>query len=244
MPVLQFWLNAFIPRTVPGYTRLLSVGPHAGKTAIPLPAAARAWPGNWTKDWDAGYLTDQRGFDSSPLAAARMTSVARIDPSSFTLINQIHRTSGTTEVNLSSGAQTGFGMADMSRCRYTVLPPHAPPGAGFGGMFGVAHGGSTMVRPLIVTSLSLRLEAAASDPLVGAAADIDYNGALSVEPGPSRSLIVRFSGMVDAFPAYDCYASFDGVVKTMFTLSPPPGNTVVNLLGGANRPVAGIVTFP
>lgn len=244
MPVVQFWINAFIPQTVAGYTRVLTAGPHAGKSAIPLPGLARTWPGNWGKDWNAGYLTDQRGFDSSPLASARMKSVARIDAASVFLINQFHTSSGTTEVNLVSGVQTGFAVANMSRCNFTVIPPPAPPAGGVGAMFGVAHGGSTMVRPAVSTSLRLRLEAAAGDPLVGAAADIDYNGTLRVDLVRGPALVVSFTGLIDAFPAYDCYASFDGAVKTLFTAAPPPGNTVVNLLGAANRPVSGIVTFP
>ena len=59
MPIVKFWLNAFIPKNVTGYTKVLTKGPHAGKTAIPLPGIARTWPGNTLKAWNAGYLTDQ-----------------------------------------------------------------------------------------------------------------------------------------------------------------------------------------
>jgi hypothetical protein len=77
------------------------------------------------------------------------------------------------------------------------------------------------------------------------AADIDYNGILSIDLDPgTNKIMVSFEGKIDAFPAYDCYAVYNNVGKTVFTDSPPPGNTVANLLGNANRPVTGSVTFP
>jgi hypothetical protein len=50
--------------------------------------------------------------------------------------------------------------------------------------------------------------------------------------------------MIDDFPAYDCYAMYNGVTKTLFTDSPPAGNTVADLLGPASRPKSGRVSFP
>jgi hypothetical protein len=252
MPIVRFWLNAFIPRTVSGYTRILTAGPHSGKTAIPLPGIARTWPGNTFKDWDAGYLTDQRGFDPSPSASVRMQSLAEVETSVPTMVRQAHRSSGTTEVNLVSGVQTGFAVADMSRCRFTGPPPPGPPG-GFGPHLTVARGGPAYPLPsptlppgrLIYGSLSLQLRAAAGDPLVGMAADIDYVGTVSFsDGGAAGSLRVTFQGSIDAFPAYDCYASYNGVTKTIFTSNPPAGNTVADLLGSANRPITGTATFP
>ena len=227
MPVVTFWLNAFIPKTVPCYTKVLPAGPHAGKTAIPLPSIARGWPGNWLKDWEAGYLTDQRGFDSSPTNSVRMQSLAKVEISGATgptLIEQKHRSSGTTEVNLVSGVQTGFKVADMTRCKFKALPAQ---------VCGVS------------TPLNLDLVGKAGDPLVGAAADIDYEGTLTVSAGSARgSVTVAFQGKIDAFPAYDCYASFNGVTKEIFKSSPPPGNTVADLLWWANRPISGTASFP
>lgn len=49
---------------------------------------------------------------------------------------------------------------------------------------------------------------------------------------------------LDDFPVYECYATFKGVTKTLFTNSPPAGNTVVNLPGFAKRSVSGSVSFP
>jgi hypothetical protein len=247
MPLLRFWMNAFIPLSVPGYTVTVPTGVHAHKTAVPLPGIARGWPGNWAKDLNAGYLTDQRGFDNKYGASSRMTCMCEIDAGTGDLMHQEHTSSGTTEVNLVSGAQTGFARADMTRCSYTKLgvapaPGSAPPLA----IFAAGRRASTFPQILSApggpyASARVRLVAMAGDPLVGAAADIDFNGTLTITGG--SMLVVAFDGMIDAFPAYDCYVSFNGATKTVFTNSPPAGNTVADLLGDANRPVFGAVGF-
>lgn len=226
MAILHFWLNSFIPVSVGGYTRTLSAGPHAGKTAIPLPAAARAWPGNWLKDRDCGYLTDQRTFSQTRGASSRMTSEFDFDISTMVMTSQAHTTSGTTEVNLVSGAQTGFANADMSRCSFTPSP------------FVVPTAGPPMRR-----TAAIRLFAAAGDPLVGMAADIDYSAWIAVTVSYA-SVEVDFNGHLDNFPAYECYASLGTLTKVLFTAPPPTGNTVVDLLGSATRPFQHKVSFP
>jgi len=250
MPIVSFWLSAFIPKTVTGYTKVLMAGPHMGKTAIPLPGIARTWPGNMTKDWDAGYLTDQRGYDPSPTASARMQSRVDVEVLGPALLSESHTSSGTTEVNLVTGVQTGFAVANMARCRFVVASQTGPRLPGVGAHFAAGQGGpnyptTNRATPGMYGSLTLRLKAAAGDPLVGAAADIDYNGTITISGGGvPGSLMVAFQGLIDAFPAYDCYASFNGVTKEIFHSDPPPGNTVANLLGPANRPVSGIARFP
>jgi hypothetical protein len=220
---LTFWISSFIPEFVPGYTVKIGAGVHLGKTAVPLPAVARAWPGNWLKAWNAGYLTDQRSFQNSPTASSRMRSLIEIDTDKMTEISQSHESDGTTEVDLHSGAQLGFKKADMSHCKYNANP--------------------TMVS----YEFYRKLVAAAGDPLVGMAADIDYNGTLILTThgkGPGSTLVVDFEGLVDNFPAYECYATFNGVTKKLFDRPPPAGNTVADLLGPAVNPVAGRATFP
>lgn len=76
------------------------------------------------------------------------------------------------------------------------------------------------------------------------AADIDCNGTFAISIDGAGGVAIAFDGMIDAFPAYDCYATLNGVAKTFFTDSPPPGNTVASLLGGANRSVTGSARFP
>ena len=222
MARLKFWISSFIPEHVPGYTIKIGAGPHMGKTAIPLPAVARLWPGNTLKPWNAGYLTDQRGFSDSPTASARMCSLIEIETTTLSEVSQSHTSSGTTEVDLSSGVVKGTATASMSRCKYTSDPVISSSG------------------------FSRTLEASAGDPLVGMAADIDYKGKLLVTRsgvGPGAKFIVTFDGLVDNFPAYECYASLNGVTNKLFDRSPPSGNTVADLLGSAKNPVSGKAIF-
>jgi hypothetical protein len=242
MQKLTLWINAFIPKTVSGYTQILTVGPHTGKTAVPLPTVARTWPGNTFKDMNAGYLTDQRDFDPSPSASVRMQSLAEIDTTSFCLTRQEHRSSGTTEVNLVSGEETGFGVADMSRCSFTVVPSPPPP------ISIIAHtrvAKGPLVSPLGQNrSLELQLVGAAGDPLVGMAADIDYIMTFSFANQGSSGFTITFSGKIDEFPSYECYATCGNATKLLFKFNPPAGKTVANLLGAANRPIGGRASFP
>lgn len=231
--ILKVWINAFIPKNVTGYTEIVNEkrkhsGIHTGKTAVSLPKAARINPFNLIKNYDAGYLTDQRSFDSmfpvGRLPSSRMRSLAELTfgPTQMTnyLSKQIHESSGTTEVNMETGSQLGFKVADMSRCSWTFAENSS--------------------------SIQLIVKGQAADPLVSAAADIDYEGTFTItQDRPVKGVVtVDFSGKIDQFPAFECYASMNGVTKTLFKLSPPFGNTVMSLPGPANRPVAGKVTFP
>ena len=64
-----------------------------------------------------------------------------------------------------------------------------------------------------------------------------------MDPAAS-TLVVSFIGLLDSFPAFEAYASLNGQTKALFTSLPPPGNTVTDLLGDANRPIQGSVLFP
>jgi hypothetical protein len=232
---LTVWLNAFIPKTVPGYTRIVDptgklAGKHGGKTAVPLPGASRLNPFNLFKNWDAGYLTDQRDFsDQLPTdsfhPSVRMRSLAELSfspPGSQSAANSltraIHESSGTTEVDMDNGRQLDFGVADMSRCSWALAEDDS--------------------------SIRLLLTGAAADPLVSAAADIDYVGTFTItQDADSGAVTVEFSGKLDEFPAFECYAAMNGVTKTLFTAPPPEGNTVMDLLGPANRPFRGKAIF-
>jgi hypothetical protein len=227
MAKLTFWINSFLPGSVPGYTVALTAGVHRGKTAIPMPTIARA--ANWFKAWNAGYLTDQRTFSNNPTASTRMRSLIEIETDNWTEIKQSHTSSGTTEVDISSGDQKGFAIANMSRCKFTeVLLPKLP--------------ALTVIKVSAPPKFSRYLSAAAGDPLINAAADIDYNGALIVSLVGTK-IEVHFNGMVDAFPAYECYAMYKGITKQLFVRSPPVGHKVTNLPGPANNVVTGRVEF-
>jgi hypothetical protein len=206
-----------------GYTKLISTGANAGKTAVPLPSVARLHPLNTFKAWDAGYLTDQRTFSPVPSASCRMQSLAVINTGPApALLKQTHTTSGTTEVDMSSGATLAAKPADMKDCRFFNFTVSATK-----------------------TVLSVDVEGSASDPCVSAAANITYGGTFTITSQPDGrgqgQTIVSFSGKIDVFPAFEAYAQVLGATKTLFTSSPPPGNTVVDLAKhlGPTRPVAG-----
>jgi hypothetical protein len=250
---VTMWIDAFIPRDVAGYTKLLTTGTHKGKTAIPLPGAARFNPLNTLKDWNAGYLSDQRTYDTSPTSSVRMRSLAVVQLWPTFLTSEAHKSSGTTQINVESGDQTGFAVADMSRCSFSGIPSfrtQAPTGNAspffptpqFPGQMNPFPNAPPPTTP---QTAKLSVVGAAGDPLVHTAADIDYEGVFTITMDfVAGRLTVAFDGKIDDFPAFECYASFDGATKLIFKADPPPGNTVTNLLGSATRPKSGTVTFP
>jgi hypothetical protein len=244
--IVAIWINAFIPRDVPGYTINISRGANSGKTAIPLPTIARLNPLNTLKDWDAGYLTDQRTFSPLPSASVRMQSLAEILLPGANLVRTSHTSSGTTQVNTDSGDTTGFAVADMSRCSWGTLTQAPAVGASLPPIppFPIPQ---FPRAPIVIANprvLTIKVKGQAGDPLVSAAADIDYEGVftLTLDAGASR-LTVDFDGKLDTFPAFEAYASFNGITKALFTSPPPAGNTVTNLLGDASRPIRGSASF-
>jgi hypothetical protein len=233
---VELWINAFIPRDVLNYTKTVKAGIYAGQTAVPLPGIARLHPGNLLKPWNEGFLTDQRTFSSSKGASVRMQSSATvtISPTGLTAIGNAPTTSGTIGVDIVTGKVLGRASANLKKCKITVLP-NSP------GAKDIITG--VLVAPGIQSAV-IELTAAGSDPLVAASAAIDYVGKFQVLFDPKTTKVVaQFSGKIDAFPAFEAYASYRGATKKLFTAPPPPGNTVVNLLGGANRPVSGSAAF-
>lgn len=94
-------------------------------------------------------------------------------------------------------------------------------------------------------AMMVHITGEASDPLVYLAANIDYDFLFMVGvDGPNNRVLVGMFGLIDDFPAYEAYARLNGVTKTLFNIPPPPGNTVTNLLGDADRLVAAVISFP
>ena len=235
--VLELWINAFIPRDVPNYTKTVAGGDHGGKTAVPLPMIARAHPLNLLKPWNEGFLTDQRGFSDQQNASVRMQSSATVTVAPAMLKARINKptTSGTIGIDIKTGKVLGTAGADLKKCSMDIYD-----------------GASTRLNMLTgkridedAQSVILAVKAAGSDPLVAASADIDYTGNWQVIHSHRQNyLLVLFKGKIDAFPAFEAYARFNGQTQALFTEAPPKGNTVVDLLGKANRPVQGNVKWP
>lgn len=85
-------------------------------------------------------------------------------------------------------------------------------------------------RPFKVT-----LNGAANNPCHGGSPDIDYQGVITIDL-VARS--IEFDGKVDAFPAFEAYATInEGAGVTMFQQLPKAGKTPFNLFGGPSESV-------
>ncbi len=211
---IKFWINAFIPRIVPGYTLTVSAGPHTGKTMIPGPQSLRVptirptspmYPpriGSTRVGVSDCYLTDQRSFSNGIHAKSRMHS-------EFTLhvgegrprITQWHNCDHTTECDCEDGEVECHEKGDSSRMRFALLPARLC-------------GPDVPVR--VSMSCSANNPCAPTSRLFG---DIDYEGVIEIN---SVSRCITFNGLIDQFPAFEAYATInDGAGTTMFRLSPP-----------------------
>jgi hypothetical protein len=130
----------------------------------------------------------------------------------------------TTRVDCETGAIEEIGRADSSRILvYGFTNPYP-------GMF------------------TWELEAAASNPLVWGAPDVDWIGQLSIaiipDSAPDGSTIekarIDFSGFVEDYPAFEMYAAVNGGPgHPVFQRFPDPGSAPINLSGPADQIIRG-----
>jgi len=180
-----------------------------------------------------------------------------------------HETSGTTEVNIDSGETQDTDMADMSDCKTSRLYKmpfefaesiyndletgkaslEAPNSYNLFLQGPIRHrakrwnpaDSQDLTKPF---GMMVNVSGSASDPLVHMAANIDYDISFAVGVDPSNArVIVACVGFIDSYPAYECYARYADTTQTLFTLPPPKGNTVVDLLGGPTRAVTAATSF-
>ncbi len=85
---ISFWLNAFIPRDIAGYTAILRKGPYKGLTVLTGSTCC---------------LTDQRNFSNDIRAASRMHSAFRVDSSDPPVLTQSHRCDAAIECDIEDG---------------------------------------------------------------------------------------------------------------------------------------------
>jgi hypothetical protein len=217
---MKFWINAFIPRDLPGYTIVVPKGPHAGKTMIPGPQTIGVSTpiryigiGKVPVGLSDCYLTDQRSFSSDIHAESRMHSEVRIDFSTPTPgIFPWHDCFPTIECDCEDGEEECREKGKINRMIF---------------------------HPISIDSKTIiHMDCAANNPCAPTSrlfGDIDYKG-LIVFDKEKRS--VEIDIFIDQFPAFEGYATInDGAGVPLFRESPPLGNTVMNLPGGANRRV-------
>ncbi|MEM7105034.1 MAG: hypothetical protein AAF502_18000 [Bacteroidota bacterium] len=207
---VTIWFKAFIPSIIPGQTRIIPAGTHAGESAIgPYSSPLGGSP-------TICYLTDNRSWDNSITASARMTSATSIDLSGTSprQTNNINGCFPTVELDCLSGNVSCTNTATFRGGGFNLQP---------------SSGHTTPVR--------LSLAGAANNPCVMGSPDINYNGDITID---QIRRTVSFTGNVDGFPDFEMYVNGN----TIFREPHPPGNNpILNLFGAANRRVTGTATF-
>lgn len=110
MERVTLWVNAFIPKDVPGLSKP-APSAHAGKTMLHGPISGVS---------DC-FLTDNRDFSSKISAPSRMHSEIEIDVSGLREISQRHRCDTTTEIDCEDGDVECSRKGDTSRMRFRNL---------------------------------------------------------------------------------------------------------------------------
>ena len=211
---VKIWMKAFIPQDILGYTATVPDGPYRGQTMIPGPPF-RSGPSGC-------FLTDQRDFSTDIDAKSRMTSIVVIDVEQARITNGrrgFHYSDLTTELNCSSGTEI---------CKKTGPIK----GKGF---YDLVVSGDT---------ITVKLESSASNPCIGGSSAIGYNGTIAIKLlNPGQPAQISFVGYIQAFPAFEMYASVDDgdPQAVIVQQSPEPDTTPWNLPRDPNRYVSGAV---
>ncbi len=203
---IKFWINAFIPKKVPKYTK-----PVPGKptyTMIPGP-----FPGS-----DC-FHTDQRTFSNNIHASSRMHSEFRlVFTRSMPKLEQRHKCDFTIECDCEDGEEECKKKGNTDRMKFTWDMANAF----------IKRKGLYVVKMLCCSNNPC-------SPSSRVGGDIDYEGKIFIDLTTRR---LTFDGKIDAFPAFEAYATInDGVGVPLFKESPPVGHTVMNLPGKANRKI-------
>jgi hypothetical protein len=159
------------------------------------------------------FMTDQRSFDADVKASSRMHSEIEIEIGGPSENFQFHDCSPTHEIDCEDGEEECTQKGDVSKMKYSNL------------------------RGSLLTVIKVDLKAASNNPCYSGSPDIDYEGTVTIKPA---ARIVDFEGKLDAFPAFEMYATANGGAgKLMFSEAPPEGNSPGDLGGPANREVTG-----
>jgi Domain of unknown function (DUF4157)/Protein of unknown function (DUF3238) len=167
--------------------------------------------------WSDCFMTDQRDFDSNIHASSRMHSEIEVDLAGPSENFQWHNCDPTREIDCEDGDEECSKKGDSSKTKYSKL------------------------RGSVVSLIKVDLNAAANNPCYSGSPDIDYLGTVTIDAAVRK---VKFGGLIDAFPAFEMYATADGGAGTpLFKEPPPAGNTPADLFGGANRNITGETTI-
>jgi hypothetical protein len=220
---IKFWINAFIPANIPGYT--MPVPGRGGETMIPGPpepgvsaGAGAGWYGYVPYAYayayptltSYGYHTDNRTFNNDIRASSRMHCECTVDMSlGQPVMTQYHRCDQTIAYNKADGsiAKTGYG--EIKRMGFQL---------------------SSIDRDTV----RIKMKYASSNPCVPPSkriADINFFGDILIDFGARFLMSTVF---LDNFPAFEAYATInDGAGVKLFHRMPEKGSTVVSLVGFA-----------
>lgn len=221
---ITFWINAFIPGTIPGYTR--PVPGRAGQTMIPGPPEMSAMGGNaghWLEYAAClsplvgpaacnvrtfGYHTDNRGFDGDINTLCRMHARIKVDHDTGGLrFEKSFRCDESIAYDLETGDIVKRAFADTKGMTFAPVP-----------------------RGLHAADIELRCTA--SNPLIPPSTmfgSIDFFGRVSVD---FLERTLRATVYLDDFPAFEAYASInEGAGVPLFQRMPEEGSTAMSLGG-------------
>ena len=113
MKSLKIWINAFIPKDLPGYTETVLKGPYSGETMVHGPI----------ESINDCFLTDQRTFSSQIDASSRLHSQIEIDLATLTEVqnSEFHDCSYTIEVDCEDGEEECKSKGKTSRMHFYHL---------------------------------------------------------------------------------------------------------------------------
>jgi hypothetical protein len=179
------WLNAFIPRDVPGLTRKV---PDSGVKLDPSMA------GKTMFDTFFGCgLTDQRSLSADINASSRMHSEAKIDLDKPHIIYQKHRIDPSVEVNCMTGKVLCKGTSSTSPMNFSFK-------------------GVTSAKEIMIHVRGSQGPACPKSKIIKKVgqfllnAKIDYEGTFFIKRVARNYVDIGFLGYVDLFPAYEFVA--------------------------------------
>lgn len=206
---VRLWLKVFIPEEVEGAERV-PAGPHQGKTMLHSPNPVALW-----------FLTDGRGFDSSPEAPSRMHSEIELDLLGFEVIREFHQCGSTIQVNHETGEEECHETANTDEMRFEdikLLPDMR--------IISMKLKGSTKNACLKLATVKL-------------SPNVDYEGEISLRLHENLSeLTVKFHGEIETYPAFEMYLMInDGAAVPVFQLPVAPEANPLSLIGPPTRAV-------
>jgi hypothetical protein len=151
-----------------------------GKDKTMIPGPTVVGDDPWFSDC---FMTDQRSFDANVKASSRMHSEIEIDIGGPSENFQFHDCSPTHEIDCEDGGEECTKKGDTSNMKYSNL------------------------RGSLLTVIKVDLSAASNNPCYSGSPDIDYVGTVIINPA---ARVVDFEGKIDAFPAFEMYATANG----------------------------------